>query len=310
VLVARIESASNAIAHRVIGSGRLGADLQGSLDRAGAEGFRTCGVVLDEEPPMPSVVAVMSRRSGGPAEMARSGVEVLTNYKESLVRLNAKAREGFSPVAAAPVDNNRLPEMRSWLVVTQQTAGRVAPREIAVRSNSGADGLQRALNEQGAQGYRLDLMWKEGNDVVAMMSRAVGGPPEAHGYAVDATSLARIHSVSRLYLADTPFRAPDDHLVVSDRAVMATNDIEDDPLPPRGPLGYAEARALATLGDHISRHHGATPASVRRLAAVILHKSVASLLDTLGETYYRRLVILGERAWPTRLNFCKAHSIC
>lgn len=193
----------------------------------------------------------------------RYGVEVLTNYKESLARLNAKAREGFYPAAAAPVDNNRLPEMRSWLVVTEQTAGRTAPREIAVRSSSGADGLQRALNEQGTQGYRLDLIWKEGNGIVAMMSRAVGSPPETHAFGVEVTSLARIHSVSRLYLADAPFRAPDDRLVVSDRGLMATNEIEDDPLPPIGGLGYAEPRALATIGDHISRHHGATPVSVR-----------------------------------------------
>lgn len=262
-IVARAAGASGAIAHRVLASGRLGADLHASLDRAGAEGFRACGVVLDEEPPMPSVIAVMSRRSDPPPETVRYGVDVLTNYKDSLVRLNAKAREGFYPAAAAPVDNNRLPEMRSWLVVTEQTAGRTAPREIAVRSNSGADGLQRALNEQGTQGYRLDLLWKEGNDIVAMMSRAAAGPPEVHAYGVDVTSLAKIHSVSRIYKADAPWRPPDDRLVVTDRDVIATNDVEEDSLPALGRSGYVEPRALETIGDHISRHHGAAPAAVR-----------------------------------------------
>jgi hypothetical protein len=213
---------------------------------------------------MPSVIAVMSR-SDATSDTRRYGVEVLTNYKDSLARLNEKGREGFYPVASAPIDDNRVPEMRSWLVVTEQLAERDAPREIAVRSNSGAGGLQRALNEQGAQGYRLDLLWKEGNDVVAMMTRPVGYPPELHAFAIDTTSLEKLHAVSHVYLADAPFNPAGDRLVVSDPALLATNDIEDDALPKLNSLGYADG--LTRAGDHISRHHGATPiaARVRRL---------------------------------------------
>ena len=178
------------------------------------------------------------------------------------MRLNQAAEDGLVPVAAAPIDNNRVREMRSWLVVGEHAGGRVAARQVAVRSNSGADGLQRALNEQGGQGYRIDALWKEGQDAVAMMSRTVGDT-SAHTYAVDVTSLARIHSVSHLYVADVPYLSGDDRLIISDRAISATNDLEEDALPPLGGLGYAEPGKMGVIGDHIARHHGAVPLSMR-----------------------------------------------
>lgn len=255
------------VSHRVIAGGGAGTDLETPLDRAGAEGFGLCGVVLDEEPPVPVLVAVLSRATSGPVSVAHYGVEVLTNYKASLTRLGAAARNGFRPVAAAPINNNRVPGMRSWMVITEQTSG-AKPREIAVRSNTGPDGLQRALDEQTRQAFCLDLLWKEGNDVVALLSRAAEAPAASCSYAVDTTTLANVHGVSHRYVADVPFRAPDDRLVVSDRSSPATNDVEEDVLPALGPFGYATESALVGLGDHISRHHVAVPLSsrVRRLS--------------------------------------------
>ena len=262
VLGRPVGGASAPISHRVIAGGGTGADLAAPLERAGVEGFRLCGSVLDEEPPVPAVVAIASRETAAPISARHYGVEPLTNYKESLVRLGAAARNGFRPVAATPINNNRVPEMRSWLVITEQ-AGPIAAREVAVRSSSAADGFQRALNEQTAQGYCADLIWKEGNDIVAMLSRARDSAPATCAYLVEMTTLAKIHTVSHLYVADVPFRAPADRLIISERSLSATNDIEDDVLPTLGPSGYVEASALGIVGDHISRHRPAVPLSAR-----------------------------------------------
>lgn len=246
---------------RVIIGGYMGTDLRASLDKAGNEGFRLCGVVLDESATVPALVAVMSR-SAGPTEAVRYGVEVLTNYKDSIARLTAAAREGFIPVAASAVNNNRVPDMRSWMVVTERREP-ATPREIAVRSAPGPDGLERALNEQGKQGYRVDLVWKEATSFVAMMSRPVGDATDTHTFSAESREADSLHFVSGLYLGDFPYLSSGARLVVSDRSQSASTDVEQDPLPRLGALGYADASSLATLGDHISRHHGFAPATVR-----------------------------------------------
>ena len=156
-------AAAAAVANRVVVGGWAGADLPAPLDSAGGEGFRICGLALDEGPPNPALVAVLTRRDNAPGT-ARYGVEVLKNYKESLVRLNARGAEGFVPVAAAPVNDNRVPDMRSWMVVIERAGENAPAREVGVRSSSGPDGFQKALNENAGKGYRLDLAWKEGND--------------------------------------------------------------------------------------------------------------------------------------------------
>src|SRR5512141_597003 len=250
------------VSNRVVAGGWAGTDLEPLLDRAGGEGFRLCGVILDEGPPNPALVAVMSRRGDSPVP-ARYGVEVLTNYKESLVRLNARGAEGFVPVAAAPVNSSRVPEMRSWLVVIERAGPSAVPREIAVRSNSGPDGFRAALNENGSKGYRLDAAWKEGNDFVAMMSRPVGGAGGAtFAYAVDATGASGVHFFHGLCLADLPHRG-DERLLIGDRGVSASNDVEEDPLPTLPKTGFVDAEALDVLGGHLSRHGGFTPAFAR-----------------------------------------------
>ncbi len=249
---------STPVSHRAIVGGWAGTDLQELLDRAGGEGFHLCGVALDEGPPNPALVAVMSRRAV--SAPFRYGVEVLKNYKESLVRLNARGAEGFVPVAAAPVDDNRVPEMRSWLVVTERAGP--APREVAVRSNSGPEGFGKALNENGGQGYRLDVAWKEGNDFVAMMSRPRGDAKGAVTFAVDAATVDKIHWLKGLYLVDMPHRG-DERLVIRDTSRSSSIEVEDDPLPAMPRSGFVDAEALEVLGGHLSRHHGFTPAFVR-----------------------------------------------
>jgi hypothetical protein len=262
VVLGRPAGTNAPVTHLVVAAAGSGADLQQGLDRGGAEGFRLCGVVLDEEPPAPRLVAVMSRPADASPSPLRYGVEVLTNYKNSLVRLNAAGRDGFVPVAAAPVNNNRVVDIRSWLVVAERRADGKA-REVAVRSNSGAEGLQKALNEQSGQGYRIDLFWKEGLDAVVMMSRPVDGPKSTSGYGVDVTDPSKVHSVARTVVGDMPYLTSGDRLFVSDRGVMAVNDVEEEPLPPLNSLGDADSGALERLGDHLTRHQGARPAAVR-----------------------------------------------
>jgi hypothetical protein len=159
------------------------------------------------------------------------------------------------------VNDNRVVDLRSWLVVAERRPDG-KPREVAVRSNSGAEGLQKALNEQSGQGYRIDLFWKEGQDAVVMMSRPLDAPKGTSGYGVDVTEPSKVHSVARTVVGDMPYLSGGDRLFVSDRAVMAVNDVEEDPLPPLNSLGYADSGALERLGDHLSRHRGARPAAV------------------------------------------------
>ncbi len=260
VLLGRTASSPGSpVSHRVVAAGWAGTDLAEPLDRAGGEGFRLCGAVLDEEPGRTSLVAVLTRKDGAPAP-ARYDVEVLKNYKESLVRLNVRAADGFVPVAAAPVNDNRVPEMRSWLVVAEKTGS--LPREVAVRSSSGPDGFQKVLNEQGGQGYRVDLIWKEGNDAVAMMSRPRGDAKGAAVFAVDAATTDKIHWLKGLYLADVAHRG-EERLVIRDSGRSSSIEVEEDPLPPLSKLGTADAEALEVLGNHLSRHGGFVPASAR-----------------------------------------------
>ena len=255
-------SANASVAHRLVTGGGGGSDLGPSLDRSGAAGFRLCGVVLDEAAPVPSMVAVMSQRADQASATWSYAAEVLSNYKNSLVRLNAAARDGFVPVAAEAVNNARVPEARSWMVITERPGAGRSPSEVAVRSSPGAEGLQRALNEQGSQGYRADLLWKEGNDFVALMSRPLDGSKTPVTYAAEAADRSSIHALSKLYVADFPYLS-DRRLIVSDQSASASNDVVEDPLPAPGPLGYVSTAAMGVLGDHISRNRGFVPASVR-----------------------------------------------
>src|SRR5262245_46519178 len=95
----RSDGAHPAVAHRVVTGGRMGSDFQASLDGAGAEGFRMCGMVLDESLAAPSLVAVLTQDAATAAAASHYGVEVLTNYKASLARLATAGRDGFAPVA-------------------------------------------------------------------------------------------------------------------------------------------------------------------------------------------------------------------
>jgi len=251
-IVARATDAAGrpAVVHRVVAGGR--GEMKAPLTIAGGDGFRLCGAVLDEEPPARDVV-VMSRPAPGSWQY---DAEVLLRCKDSLARLNAIGRDGFVPVAAAPIDNNRIPELRTWMVFAERPMTGSTPQEVAVRSDPGPTGLAKNLNESGKQGFRVALTWKEGNDFVAMMTRS-GGSATARTYGVEADAPSRLHFLPGLALADFPYL--DRRLFVADAGVRASNELVEETLPPLGPRGVVDARGrgtLVTIGDHLSRNPG------------------------------------------------------
>jgi hypothetical protein len=177
---------------------------------------------------------------------------VLSDYRGAIGRLNVAGKDGFVPVAVSPIDNNRVPAMRNWLVVTEQPATTRRKIDVAVRSGSGPDSLQKSLAERSSQGYRTALAWKEGNDVVVMMTREASASSGSVSYAVDAMPSTAMRSVSRPYIFDAPYLS-DQRLVITEKSGLASNEAVEELLPPIGPLGTAAPGPLGTLSDHLSR---------------------------------------------------------
>jgi len=168
------------------------------------------------------------------------------------VRLNLAGKDGFVPVAVAPINNNRVPSMRNWVVVTEQPATARRKIDVEVRSASGPDSLQKNLADQAGQGYRAALAWKEGNDFVVMMTREAGVSTASVSYAAEAMPSAGMHSVSRPYIFDAPYLS-DQRIVITEKSGSVSNEVVEDTLPAIGPLGTAAPGPLGTLGDHLSR---------------------------------------------------------
>ena len=98
------------------------------------------------------------------------------------------------------------------------------------------------MNEQGRQGFHADLVWKEGNDVVAMMSHALDRPTPPVTFLVNTADRSKIHFISGLYLADVPYLGAGDRLLISDQSTSAENDLVEDPLPRLGGAGTRRCR--------------------------------------------------------------------
>jgi hypothetical protein len=234
------------VTHRVVRGGYRGTDLPSLLNRATTDGYRLCGVAFDEG--IPSIIGVMSREPGA----WTYGAEVLSDNRGALGRLTAAGKDGFVPVAVSPIDNNRVPAMRNWVVVTEQPATTRRKIDVTVRSGSGPDSLQKSLAEQSSQGYRIALAWKESNDVVVMMTREAGASTASVSYAVEAMPSAAMHSVSRPYIFDAPYLS-NQRLVITEQSGLASNEAVEDALPPITLLGTAAPGPLGTLSDHLSR---------------------------------------------------------
>jgi hypothetical protein len=71
----------------------------------------------------------------------------------------------------------------------------------------------------------VKLLWKEGNDYVAMLARPAGeGSAPSHGYGVETDTTDRVHWLKGLGLADFPYL--DRRLFVTDGGVRASNELK------------------------------------------------------------------------------------
>jgi hypothetical protein len=104
------------VIHRVVRGSGSGDDFGVLLDRGAADGYRLCGVALADVTPGPVLVAVMIPDTA----RARSGqhyASAVIGTADRGARLAALGREGFVPVAATPINDNRVPEQPNWRVV-------------------------------------------------------------------------------------------------------------------------------------------------------------------------------------------------
>lgn len=239
------------VIHRVVRGSGSGGDFGVLLDRGAADGYRLCGVALAEAPPGPVLVAVMipdtERAPGG-----RHYASAVVGTADRVARLAALGREGFVPVAATPINDNRVPEQRNWMVVAEQTA--TQPVEIVVRARPGPDSLEKAISEQSSQGFICSLLWKEGaTSMVVVMSRLPVDPTRRPEFAVNTIDPARLNGLSGVYIGDVPYLGDGQRvaLTITDRS--STIYTVTDPLPGLGPRDYASLSDLQPLGEHLGR---------------------------------------------------------
>ncbi|MCC7125579.1 MAG: hypothetical protein IT178_12080 [Acidobacteria bacterium] len=238
------------VAHRVVRA-FTSSDLSALLDRGAAEGYRLCGVALAEGTPGAVLAAVMSPDTERPRGGRRYVTELLGN-SERRARLTARGREGFVPVAATPIGDNRILEQRSWLVVAEQTT--TQPVDIVVRSGPGPDSLEKAILEQSQQGFVCRLFWKEGlTSMVVVMVRLPVDPTHRPEFDVDTIDPARLDRLSGVYIGDVSYLGDGQRVVLRINEAASTTYVVTDPLPPVGPRDYASAGDLQALGDHLGR---------------------------------------------------------
>jgi hypothetical protein len=264
------------IPHRVLLGGGGGGDLGALLERGAADGYRLCGVALVEIPPAPILVAVMSPDTERERGSRHYAAEVL-GTRERLARLAAKGREGFVPVAAAPVNDNLLPEQRNFFVVVEQTG--TQPIDIAIRSGPGPDSLEKSIVEQSKQGFICSLMWKEGlTSIVVVMSRLPVDPTRRPEFDVDTIDPSRLDGLSGVYIGDVPYLSDGQRVVLTIKEMSSTTYAVADPLPLMGSLDYASLNDMRPLGEHLARDRSrdsarVTFSSVRRgpRGGLVLH---------------------------------------
>ena len=148
------------------------------------------------------------------------------------------------PIAATPINDNRVAEQRHWMVVAEQTA--TQPVEIVVRARPGPDSLEKAIAEQSAQGFICSLLWKEGpTSMVVVMSRLPVDPTRRPEFAVDTIDPARLNGRSGVYIGDVPYLSDGQRvaLTIADRS--STIYTVTDPLPRLGLAGLRERQRSA-----------------------------------------------------------------
>jgi hypothetical protein len=239
------------VKHRIVRGSGSGGDFGALLNQGAADGYRLCGVALAEVTPGPVLAAVMIPDTGR-TDAGRHYASAIIGSADRVARLAELGREGFVPVAATPINDNRVPEQRNWMVVAEQTARQ--PVEIVVRARPGPDALAKAINEQSSLGFICSLLWKEGsNSMVVVMSRLPVDPTRRPEFAVETIDPARLNGRSGVYIGDVPYLSDGQRvaLTITDRS--STTYTVPDPLPNRGSRDYASTGDLQPLGEHVGR---------------------------------------------------------
>lgn len=248
------------VPHRVVRGPGSGGDFGAQLNRTAGDGYRLCGVALAEVSPGPELVAVMvpdTERARG----ARQYAAAILGNAERVAQLAALGRGGFVPVAATPINDNRVPEQRHWMVVAEQTA--TQPIEIVVRARPGPDSLEKAIGEQSAQGFICSLLWKEGlTSMVVVMSRLPVDPTRRPEFAVDTIDPTRLNGLSGMYIGDVPYLNDGQRVAVTIADRASTIYTVTDPLPRLGTRDYASVSELQPLGEHLGRERSREQARV------------------------------------------------
>jgi hypothetical protein len=273
------------VRHRVVRGSGSGGDFGELIDKGAADGYRLCGLALAEVAPGPVLVAVMTpdtERTTGDRHYAS---EIL-GTADRVARLAALGQKGFVPVGATPINDNRVPEQRHWMVVAEQIG--TQPVEIVVRARPGPDSLEKAIGEQTAQGFTCSLLWKEGlTSLVVVMSRLPGDPTRASRrpeFDLDTIDPARLNGLSGVYIGDVPYLGDGQRvaLTITDRS--STIYTVTDPVPPMGPRDYASVSDLRPVGEHLGRDRARDRArvvssSVRRgpRDTLVLHTVIAQV---------------------------------
>ncbi len=239
------------VRHRVVRGSGSGGDFGALLNQGAADGFRVCGLALAEVTPGPVLVAVMSPDTERVPGSRHYASELLGNA-ERAARLAALGKQGFVPVAATPINDNRAREQRNWMVVAEQTT--TQPVEIVVRARPGPDSLEKAISEQSSQGFFCSLMWKEGaNSIVVVMSRLPVAPSRRPEYAVDTIDPERLNGRSGVYIGDVPYLSDGQRVALTTTDRSATMYTVTDPLPHLRPRDYASPSDLQPLSEHLGR---------------------------------------------------------
>lgn len=239
------------VVHRVVRASGSGGDFADLLAPHAATGYRLCGVALAEAKPVPVLVGVMVPDEAPPAG-GRHYAAALVGNAERVARLATLGRQGFVPLTATPVNDNRVPEQRSWMVVAEQSTA--TPVDIVVRARPGPDSLEKAIREQTSQGFTCRLLWKDGlTSLVVLLSRVgadQAGRPEC---VVDTIDPARLNGRSGDYAGDVSYLSDGQRLSLTVTDRVSTIYTVSDSLPPLGSRDVASSSDLQPLGEHLGR---------------------------------------------------------
>jgi hypothetical protein len=239
------------VRHRVVRGSGSGGDFGDLLERGAAGGYRLCGLALAEVTPGPALVAIMTPDTEPPPS-GRHYASAILGSADRVARLASLGQQGFVPVAATSINDNRVVEQRNWMVVAEQTTTR--PVEIVVRQRPGPDSLATAINEQSALGFVCRLLWKQGlTPIAVVMSRVPDDSARRPEVDVDAIDPSRINGRSGVYIGDVAYLSDGQRVIVTSEDRSSTMYTVSDPLPVLGPRDFASASDLRPLGDQLGR---------------------------------------------------------